>query len=106
GYGTALALTSAYAGLAPDLDLNLLAVTEGALSVAGEAPSRPGHAALSGLLPVLAQENPGWTCRHLDVGAPTPGAPAGPFATAVIAESLAPHRGPVALRGSSRWVRS
>ena len=42
GYGTALALTMAYSRLAPDLDLNLLVVTEGTLSVAGTAPAHPG----------------------------------------------------------------
>jgi acyl transferase domain-containing protein/acyl carrier protein len=106
GYSSALALTSAYSNLAPDLDLNLVAVTEGAVSVAGEAPSHPDQAALAGLLPVLAQENPGWACRHVDVGPPEPGRAGATSAAAIIAEALQSHQGPVALRGRSRWSRS
>jgi acyl transferase domain-containing protein/acyl carrier protein len=106
GFGTALALTRAYSHVAPDLDLNLLAVTEGAVSVAGEAPSRPEQAALTGLLPVLAQENPGWLCRPVDVGPGGSGRSMSLLAAAIVGEALAPRQGPVVLRGRSRWCRT
>jgi NAD(P)-dependent dehydrogenase (short-subunit alcohol dehydrogenase family) len=106
GYGTAVALAGAYASVAPDRDLNLLVVTEGAVSVAGEAPSRPDHAAVVGLLPVLAQENPGWVCRQVDLGPPGPEPALASLAAAVVAEALGPRQGPIALRGRSRWRRS
>lgn len=106
GQATALALLTAYANRAPELDVNLLAVTEGALGIAGSAPQNPDQAALGGLLPVLAQENPGWICRHVDLGPSRGSRAAATAAAALVGEALAPHQGPVALRGSTRWVRS
>ena len=112
GYASALALVTAYAMAAPALDVDLTAVTESAVSIAGQPPGYPDQAALGGLLPVLAQETPGWTCRQVDIGAERPDSvAAGPaagaaLASAVIAEALGPYQGPVALRGTSRWVRS
>jgi len=106
GYPVALALTSSYSSFAPDLGLNLVAVTEGAVGVADSAPSHPDQAALAGLLPVLAQENPGWTCRHVDIGPAVTAHAAGISADAIVAEALTAYSGPVALRGANRWVRS
>jgi acyl transferase domain-containing protein/acyl carrier protein len=106
GYSTALALTVSYSTIAPDLGLNLAAITEGAVSVAGTAPSHPDQAALAGLLPVLAQENPGWICRHIDIGPTETARAAAASAASIVAEALTAHGGPVALRGTSRWVRS
>lgn len=106
GYGTAVALTRAYSRVAPALDIDLLAVTEGALAIAGEPPANPGQAALAGLLPVMAQETPGWICRHVDIGAgPVAGRAEAALADALIAEALVPYLGPVALRGHTRWLR-
>ena len=106
GYSSALALTASYSNVAPDLGLNLVAVTEGAVSVADVAPSHPDQAALAGLLPVLAQENPGWTCQHVDIGAAATARAAATSAEAIVAEAVTAHSGPVALRGTSRWMRS
>lgn len=106
GYSSALALTTAYSNLAPDLDVNIVAVTEGAVSVAGSAPGHPDQAALAGLLPVLAQENPGWICRHVDVGPPCGERATAKLASSIVAEALLSYQGSVALRGATRWVRS
>ncbi len=106
GYDCALAVIGAYAAAAPDLSLSLVAVTEGAVGVAGAAPARPEQAALAGLLPVLAQENPGWICRHVDVGADATARADAAAAEAIIAEALTVFTGPVALRGAVRWSRA
>ena len=65
------------------------------------SPGSSAQAALAALLPVLAQENPGWVCRHIDIGTGLPVPPAH-----VVAEALEEHAGPVALRGSTRWLRA
>jgi len=97
----AFALVRALSGHAP---VDLVAVTEEALGVGGAAPARPLHAALGGLVPVLAQENPGWRCRHVDIARrAVPGPDA--LVAAIAAEALAGHAGPVALRGAGRWAR-
>jgi acyl transferase domain-containing protein/acyl carrier protein len=106
GYDSVLALTAAYVRQAPELEVNLLAVTEGAVGVAGQAPTRAEHAALASLLPVLAQENPGWFGRHVDVDRPATPRAAAALSAAVVAEALAAYEGPVCLRGTSRWVRA
>ncbi|MEU8180112.1 SDR family NAD(P)-dependent oxidoreductase [Micromonospora sp. NPDC049044] len=107
GYDAAVAVTIAYSREAPDIELNLLAVTAGAVGFAGVAPTRPAQAALAGLLPTLAQENPGWLARHVDVDA-VPGnqRAVANQASAIVAEAVAPYPGQVALRGTSRWVRT
>ncbi|MGZ4432668.1 MAG: SDR family oxidoreductase, partial [Trebonia sp.] len=106
GYSSALAVTSSYSNIAPDLGLNFVAVTEGAVGVAGAAASHPDQAALAGLLPVLAQENPGWICRHIDIGPAASSRAAASAAAAIVAEARTAPGGPVALRGATRWVRS
>lgn len=105
GYHTALALAAVYSKVAPDLGVNLLGVTEGALAIAGTAPTHPEQAVLAGLLPVLAQENPGWICRHVDIDAPAHGGDAA-LAAAIAGAALGQYQGPIALRGTGRWVRT
>jgi acyl transferase domain-containing protein/acyl carrier protein len=106
GYDSMLALTTAYADQAPALEVNLIAVTEGAVSVAGITPTRPEQAALAGLLPVLVQENPGWFGRHVDVDRPVTARSLAALSAAIPAEAVAGYEGPVALRGPSRWLRA
>lgn len=98
---TLQALVSAYASQAPDAAVNLLVLTEGGLGVAGEAPRSTEAAAMEGMLPSLAQENPGWTCRLVDVDPSTESG----LADAVVREVGRPFAGPVAVRGRSRWLR-
>jgi acyl transferase domain-containing protein/acyl carrier protein len=106
GFYSALALVSAYTRQAPDQAVSLVAVTSGAVSVAGTPLRHPDQAALAGLVPVLAQENPGWLCRHVDVDQAVAERGTAALAAAVVAEAVSPHAGPVALRGIGRWVRA
>ncbi|MEV4112087.1 SDR family oxidoreductase [Nonomuraea sp. NPDC049695] len=101
GTHSVIALAGALAAHLPTDPVNLLVVTENAVSVAGSVPSCPSQAALGGLLTVLAQENPGWRCRHVDIDVPSPA-----MAGRVLAEAVAEYAGPIALRGSGRWARS
>ncbi|WP_329383933.1 SDR family NAD(P)-dependent oxidoreductase [Streptomyces sp. NBC_01716] len=105
GFETVRVLVGALAAHAPSQALNLLAVTRGSVQIAGSPPQDAAQAALAALLPVLAQENPGWVCRHVDVGPAGNPAQLRRQADAVLAEVAAPHEGPVALRGTERWVR-
>ncbi|HEX5598093.1 MAG TPA: SDR family NAD(P)-dependent oxidoreductase [Micromonosporaceae bacterium] len=105
-YDAAIAVAIGYSREAPDIEVNLLAVTEGAVGVAGVAPTRPAHAALTGLLPTLAQENPGWFARHLDVGPVGNPRAVAAQATGIVAEAVVPYEGQIAVRGTSRWVRA
>jgi phthiocerol/phenolphthiocerol synthesis type-I polyketide synthase E len=98
GYRTALALVAGYAAAAPEVEVNLLVVTDSAVGFGETPPTSAGQAALAALLPVLAQENPGWVCRHVDIGA-------GMLPEEVLAEALGEYQGAVALRGRTRWVR-
>ena len=106
GYDAAIALITSYARQAPDLEVNLVAVTEGAVGVAGAVGTRPSQAALAALMPVLAQENPGWFGRHVDVDRPTNARAAAALSAGIVAEAVLDYEGPVALRGTSRWVRA
>jgi acyl transferase domain-containing protein len=106
GYDSALAITTAYARQAPDLEVNVVAVTDGAVGVAGAAPARPDQAALAGLMPVLVQENPGWFGRHVDVDRPAHAPSVAALPAAITAEAVVDYEGPVALRGTTRWLRA
>lgn len=101
GLGTLRALVSAYTDRAPDLAVNLLAVTEGACSLWGERPVSTEGSALHGMLPTIAQENPGWVCRAIDL-APDSDAGVVPL---LAREAVSDFAGPVALRGTTRWLR-
>ncbi|MBK8075484.1 MAG: SDR family NAD(P)-dependent oxidoreductase [Kineosporiaceae bacterium] len=101
GYRIALALVTAFNAVSPGTDVELLALTDAATAFGDVPPGSSAQAALAALLPVLAQENPGWVCRHLDIGTGLPVPPAH-----VVAEALEEHAGPVALRGSTRWTRA
>jgi NAD(P)-dependent dehydrogenase (short-subunit alcohol dehydrogenase family) len=104
GFHSLLALARALTEHLTERRLDLVTVTEEALSVAGAPPRRPIDAALGGLVPVLAQENLGWQCRHVDV-ARTGSAPLEALAASIASEALTEHAGPVALRGAGRWLR-
>jgi acyl transferase domain-containing protein/acyl carrier protein len=101
GLATLRALVSAYSDRAPDLKVNLLAVTEGAYSVSAETPFSPEAAALHGMLPTVAQENPGWVCRPVDIARDIGSG----IAPLIAREAVVDFAGPVALRGTTRWVR-
>lgn len=101
GYRIALALVTAVNTVSPGTDVDLLALTDTATAFGDVSPGSSAQAALAALLPVLAQENPGWVCRHIDIGTGLPVPPAH-----VVAEALEEHAGPVALRGSTRWLRA
>jgi acyl transferase domain-containing protein/acyl carrier protein len=105
GTQSLLALTGVLAAHTVGQRVDLLALTEEALSVAGAPPKAPEHAAISGLVPVLAQENPGWRCRHVDVVRAAGTRRLAALAVAVLDEAVIDHEGPVALRGTNRWVR-
>ncbi|MFI5957625.1 SDR family oxidoreductase [Cryptosporangium sp. NPDC051539] len=94
------AMTAALAEQTTGRNLDLLVVTEEAVSIAGSVPHRPAWAAVDGLLPSIAQENPGWRCRHVDV------TNAAAQVDGLLEEAVVRHEGPVALRGTGRWVRS
>jgi acyl transferase domain-containing protein/acyl carrier protein len=82
--------------------VDLLVLTDGAVEVSGGDLRRPEHATITGLVPVLAQENPSLTCRHVDISGVRPERVAGQ----ALAEAVTEHAGPVAWRGNHRWVRS
>ncbi|MEU7748183.1 SDR family oxidoreductase [Nonomuraea sp. NPDC049158] len=98
GFRSVLTLAGALATHVPTEPVSLLTVTRQAVGIAGSVPRNPEQAAVGGLLPVLAQENPGWQCRHVDVDDNV-------LASSVLTEAVTEHEGPVALRGTGRWVR-
>jgi phthiocerol/phenolphthiocerol synthesis type-I polyketide synthase E len=97
GLHSVLALAAALDAAGGSEPVDLVLLTDGAVEVAGGDLRCPEHAGLSGLAPVLAQENPVLTCRHVDVDGD---------ARAVVAEAVTEHAGPVAWRGARRWLRS
>jgi acyl transferase domain-containing protein/acyl carrier protein len=107
GFESVVSLTAALASNALNETVDLVTVTDRAVSIAGAAPRQPNHAALYGLVPVIAQENPGWTCRMVDVDCQAAALSTARFAAAVVAEAVTDHAGPVALRGAGagRWLR-
>jgi acyl transferase domain-containing protein/acyl carrier protein len=107
GFESVVSLTVALARHAFDETVDLVAVTDRAVSIAGTAPRQPNHAGLYGLVPVMAQENPGWTCRMVDVDREAAAVSTPTFAAAIVTEALADHAGPVVLRGvaAGRWLR-
>ncbi|MBT2230331.1 SDR family NAD(P)-dependent oxidoreductase [Nonomuraea sp. NEAU-A123] len=116
GFYSALALARELVdntGSAPRAELVLL--TSGAVGVVGSDLRHPEHATLAALAPSLAQENPRLRCRHIDV-APDSGAikevpdtignaSLHQLATQILAASVAPHEGPVAVRSGETWLR-
>ena len=104
GFYSVLALVGALDALAEQADLVLL--TAGAAEVTAGDLRHPEHATLAGLAPVVAQENPGISCRHVDVDAGVPAGGPHRLAERVLAEAVSPHDGPVAWRGTTRWLRA
>ena len=108
GFYSALALARAIAsgtGGAPRAELILL--TSGAVGVVGTDLRHPEHSTVAALGPSLAQENPRLRCRHIDTDVlpvDNPGA-AALMVTQVLAASVAPHEGPVAVRANEVWLR-
>lgn len=105
GFDAVRVLAGALAQHAPSQALDILCLTREGVQIAGSEPRDPAQAALAALLPVLAQENPGWTCRHIDLGSAAGGLSAGRQVAAVLGEAGTAYEGPVALRGTGRWVR-
>jgi phthiocerol/phenolphthiocerol synthesis type-I polyketide synthase E len=101
GLGALRALVAAYSNRAPDLKVNLLVVTDGAYSVWGEMPVSAEAAAVQGMLPTVAQENPGWVCRSVDIAKDSDAG----IAPLIAREAVTDFAGPVAVRRTSRWVR-
>jgi acyl transferase domain-containing protein/acyl carrier protein len=108
GFHSAMALATAIdrAGLTEPVGLVL--VTDGAVEVAGADLTHPEHATLTGLAPVLAQENPTLSCRHVDADADAAHRRGGldQLARRLCVEAVAEHQGPVAWRGQRRWLRA
>lgn len=107
GFYSVLALTGALAERPDPQPVDLVLLTEGATRVPGSATSRPECATLVGLAPTLAQENPGLSCRVVDVdaGAAARGSCLARLAGQILAEAVGEHIGPVALRDGQRWTR-
>ncbi|MCP3760512.1 SDR family NAD(P)-dependent oxidoreductase [Streptomyces sp. TBY4] len=101
GFRSALALARAFAEDPHAASTELTLLTSGAAGVVGADLTHPEHAALAALAPSLAQENPLLACRHVDVDAGVDGEDA----EQVLAAVLAPHEGPVAVRGAELWLR-
>ncbi|GAA3836626.1 hypothetical protein GCM10022226_68240 [Sphaerisporangium flaviroseum] len=108
GFYSALALARELVdntGSAPRAELALL--TSQAVGVAGADLRHPEHSTLAALAPSLAQENPRLRCRHID----TDVVPSGDatalelLTTQILAAVVAPHEGPVAVRGRETWLR-
>lgn len=106
GFETARMLVGALAAHAPAQPVDLLTVTSQATQFAGTAPHNPAQAAFAALLPVVAQENPGWVCRSVDVSYRPGSRPDRALIAAVLREAVTPWEGPVVLRGAERWVRT
>ncbi|MGH3860162.1 SDR family NAD(P)-dependent oxidoreductase [Actinokineospora sp.] len=87
-------------GVAPPIEFVLL--TSGAVAVVGSDLRHPEHATLAALGASLSQENPRLRCRHID--ADDAGTLAG-LTEAVLAASVVPHEGPVAVRAGEVWLR-
>jgi len=90
-------------GAAPRAEFVVL--TSGAVGVAGSDLHHPEHATLAALAPTLAQENPRLRCRHVDVDAASAAGELGVLTTAVLAATLRPHEGPMAVRAGEPWLR-
>ncbi len=103
GLNSVLALAGALesAGLEP---VDLVVLTAGALEVGGGDLTHPEHTTLAGLVPVLGQECPGLTVRHVDLDPKA--APTKAVAHQAVSEAVTPHEGPVAWRSGRRWQRA
>ncbi|MCP3803105.1 SDR family NAD(P)-dependent oxidoreductase [Allokutzneria sp. A3M-2-11 16] len=86
----------------PSGPVDLLLVTSGAVGITPADLTNPAGATMSGLAPVISQENPEITCRHVDIDG---FGPAPELARRLLAEACAGSGGPVILRGGERWVR-
>jgi acyl transferase domain-containing protein/acyl carrier protein len=94
GHASASALVAAVAADGEAPPARLLLLTSGAAGVIGADLTRPEEAAVGELTP----SRPELTCRHIDVD---PGA----VPADVLAASLAPDGGPLAVRGAEIWQR-
>lgn len=99
-----LALATALDATGSTDPVDLVVLTDGAVEVAGSDLRRPEHATITGLVPVLAQENPSLTCRHVDIDVSRGRLER--LAGQALAEAVTEHAGPVAWRGNHRWQRS
>jgi acyl transferase domain-containing protein len=107
GFHAVLALVAALSGRTDPQPVDLVILSDGAVGVTGSDLTHPEHATLAGLAPTIAQENPGISCRHIDVDARSAESRSalGRLATHVLCDAVSEHVGPVALRHGERWVR-
>jgi NAD(P)-dependent dehydrogenase (short-subunit alcohol dehydrogenase family)/acyl carrier protein len=80
-------------------------LTAGAVGVVGSDLTHPEHAGLAALAPTIAQENPRFACRSVDVGDAVGAHALAADAESVLASIAAPHEGPAAVRGGEVWLR-
>ncbi len=99
-------LTRAVTMEAPTATMTLVVATDRALAVEPEGPARPVQAMIAGLAPVIAQENPGLSVRHVDLGELVSPEDAERAGRDLLVEALTAYEGPVARRRSRRWVRT
>ena len=86
-------------GLVEDPDpapVDLVLLTAGAVGVVGSDLTHPEHAGLAALAPTIAQENPRFACRSVDVGDAVGAHALAADAESVLASIAAPHEGPAA----------
>jgi len=86
--------------------IELIVVTDHLLSVTAGEPVHPEKAPLLGFCRVLPLEQPGISCRCLDVALPAPGSRQEAQLLDLLAAEVKAHGGEevVALRGLQRWV--
>jgi acyl carrier protein len=91
---------------AADQSIDLVVVTDHLLSVTAGEPVHPEKAPLLGFCRVLPLEQPGISCRCLDVALPAPGSRQETQLFDLLAAEVMSHGGEevVAVRGLQRWV--
>ena len=104
GVRSALELVRAFAAAPDKPPAELILLTSGAVGVLGCDLDHPEHAALAGLAPSLAHEDPRLTVRHIDLGRDVD-ASFDADLDQVLAAAVCTERGPVAVRGGQAWLR-
>ncbi|MFD8339075.1 SDR family NAD(P)-dependent oxidoreductase [Streptomyces solisilvae] len=107
GFHSVRALVAALSNTLSTRPTDITILTDGTVGVVGGDLTSPEHATLNGLPPTVMQENPEFTCRHIDVDAHTAGRSDATrrLATRIVEEVAGKSTGPVALRAGDRWVR-
>ncbi len=105
GFSGALALVRALVEDPDPWPSEVVLLTGGAVGVVGSDLTHPEHAGLSSLAPTITQENPRLASRTVDVGEADTAHGVAADAESVLAAIVAPHEGPVAVRGGEVWLR-